>query len=120
LRPKPAASADDVAAYLKKTESLGGKTLVPPVKIPTCTFAWMQDPEGNTVGLSPEAPILVVLRADGDKDPCSFLAGLPPEEGHRRLAEAADRERFSLFSLSANVGNRHFIANHRKPQRFFP
>src|SRR6267154_1502476 len=25
---------DDVAAYLKKAESLGGKTLVPPVKIP--------------------------------------------------------------------------------------
>ena len=37
--------------YLKKAESLGGKTLVPPVKIPTGTFAWMQDPEGNTVGL---------------------------------------------------------------------
>jgi uncharacterized protein len=42
---------DDVAAYLKKAEALGGKTLVPPVKIPTGTFAWMQDPEGNTVGL---------------------------------------------------------------------
>jgi uncharacterized protein len=42
---------EDVAAYLKKAESLGGKTLVPPVKIPTGTFAWMQDPEGNTVGL---------------------------------------------------------------------
>ena len=42
---------DDVAGYLKKAESLGGKTLVPPVDIPTGTFAWMQDPEGNTVGL---------------------------------------------------------------------
>jgi len=42
---------DDVGAYLKKAEGLGGKTLVPPVKIPTGTFAWMQDPEGNTVGL---------------------------------------------------------------------
>jgi predicted enzyme related to lactoylglutathione lyase len=42
---------DDLAAYLKKAESLGGKILVPPVKIPTGTFAWMQDPEGNTVGL---------------------------------------------------------------------
>jgi predicted enzyme related to lactoylglutathione lyase len=41
----------DVGAYLKKAESLGGKTLVPPVEIPTGTFAWMQDPEGNTVGL---------------------------------------------------------------------
>jgi uncharacterized protein len=42
---------DDVAAALKKAESLGGKILVPPVDIPTGTFAWMQDPEGNTVGL---------------------------------------------------------------------
>ena len=42
---------DDVAAYLKTAESLGGKTLVPPVSIPTGTFAWMQDPEGNTIGL---------------------------------------------------------------------
>jgi predicted enzyme related to lactoylglutathione lyase len=24
---------------------------VPPIEIPTGTFAWMQDPEGNTVGL---------------------------------------------------------------------
>jgi uncharacterized protein len=42
---------EDVAAYLKKAESLGGKTLVPSIEIPTGTFAWMQDPEGNTIGL---------------------------------------------------------------------
>jgi uncharacterized protein len=42
---------EDVAAALKKAESLGGKTLVPPVEIPIGTFAWMQDPEGNTIGL---------------------------------------------------------------------
>ncbi len=42
---------DDVAAYLEKAKGLGAKTLVPPVDIPTGTFAWMQDPEGNTVGL---------------------------------------------------------------------
>jgi predicted enzyme related to lactoylglutathione lyase len=42
---------EDVAAYLKKAESMGGKTLIPPVEIPTGTFAWMQDPDGNTVGL---------------------------------------------------------------------
>jgi predicted enzyme related to lactoylglutathione lyase len=42
---------DDVAAYLEKVKGLGGKTLVPPVTIPTGTFAWFQDPEGNTVGL---------------------------------------------------------------------
>ena len=38
-------------AYLDKAKSLGGKTLVPPVEIPTGSFAWMQDPEGNTLGL---------------------------------------------------------------------
>jgi len=43
--------ADDVGAYLEKARSLGGKMLVPPVEIPTGIFAWMQDPEGNTVGL---------------------------------------------------------------------
>jgi uncharacterized protein len=42
---------DDVQKYLDKAKSLGGKMLVPPVEIPTGTFAWMQDPEGNTVGL---------------------------------------------------------------------
>jgi predicted enzyme related to lactoylglutathione lyase len=42
---------DDVAAHLKKIEELGGKTIVPPVPIPTGTFAWFADPEGNTVGL---------------------------------------------------------------------
>ena len=42
---------DDVQGYLDKASSLGGKTLVPPVPIPTGTFAWMQDPEGNTIGL---------------------------------------------------------------------
>jgi len=42
---------EDVAEALKKAESLGGKTVVPPVELPTGTFAWMQDPEGNTVGL---------------------------------------------------------------------
>ena len=42
---------EDVQAYLDKAQSLGGKTLVPPVPIPTGTFAWMADPEGNTIGL---------------------------------------------------------------------
>ncbi|HXN74140.1 MAG TPA: VOC family protein [Candidatus Acidoferrales bacterium] len=42
---------NDVQASLDKAKSLGGKTLVPPVDIPTGKFAWMQDPEGNTVGL---------------------------------------------------------------------
>ena len=42
---------DNVQAYLDKAGKLGGKTLVPPVEIPTGTFASFADPEGNTVGL---------------------------------------------------------------------
>jgi len=43
---------EDVAAALKKAESLGGKTLVPPITIPGAgMFAWFADPDGNTVGL---------------------------------------------------------------------
>lgn len=42
---------DDVQASLDRAASLGGKTLVPPIKIPTGTFAWFSDPEGNTIGL---------------------------------------------------------------------
>jgi len=42
---------DDVQAYLNKAEELGGKTLVPPIKIPTGTFAWFTDIDGNTIGL---------------------------------------------------------------------
>jgi len=42
---------DDPKAYLERAASPGGKTLVPPVEIPTGTFAWMDDPEGNINGL---------------------------------------------------------------------
>jgi predicted enzyme related to lactoylglutathione lyase len=42
---------DDVKAALDKAVSLGGKTVVPPIKIPTGTFAWFSDPDGNTIGL---------------------------------------------------------------------
>jgi len=42
---------DDVKAYLDKAVALGGKVVVPPVKIPTGTFAWFSDLEGNTIGL---------------------------------------------------------------------
>ena len=42
---------EDVAAALKQIEGLGGKTVVPPVEIPSGTFAWFADVEGNTVGL---------------------------------------------------------------------
>lgn len=42
---------DDVPATIKKAESLGGKQLVPEVPLPFGSFAWIADPEGNTVGL---------------------------------------------------------------------
>lgn len=42
---------DDVPAYLEKVEKFGGKTLMPPVEIPSGTFAWFADPGGNTIGL---------------------------------------------------------------------
>jgi uncharacterized protein len=42
---------DDVQAALDKATSLGGKTIVPPIKIPTGTFAWFNDLDGNTIGL---------------------------------------------------------------------
>ncbi len=43
---------DDIHGCLKKAEFLGGRVLVPPIPIPTGMFAWFQDPEGNTVGLT--------------------------------------------------------------------
>src|SRR5262249_10806802 len=41
----------DIPAALAKAESLGGKTVVPPVTIEQATFAWFADPDGNTIGL---------------------------------------------------------------------
>jgi len=42
---------EDVQAALDKAIDLGGKTLVPPIKIPTGAFAWFADPDGNMIGL---------------------------------------------------------------------
>jgi len=42
---------EDIQTCLDQAAKLGGKTLVPPVKIPTGTFAWFADPDGNTIGL---------------------------------------------------------------------
>jgi predicted enzyme related to lactoylglutathione lyase len=42
---------EDVQAALDKAAALGGKTLVAPITIPTGTFAWFTDPDGNTIGL---------------------------------------------------------------------
>lgn len=46
---------DDLDAYLRRAESLGGKTIAPPMEIPdVVTFAMFADPEGNVIGLVKE------------------------------------------------------------------
>lgn len=46
------AQVDDIEAYLKKAESLGGKTMVPATEVPGMGhFAWFTDPEGTIFGL---------------------------------------------------------------------
>ena len=48
---------DDLKTYLDKAAALGGKTLVPPIKIPTGRFAWFADPDGNIIALiEPKKP----------------------------------------------------------------
>ena len=43
---------DDLDAYLKKAESLGGKIVTPPMEIPgVVTLAHFSDPEGNVIGI---------------------------------------------------------------------
>ncbi len=42
---------DDIEAHLGRVAALGGKTVVPPVDIPTGRFAWFADPDGNVLGL---------------------------------------------------------------------
>jgi predicted enzyme related to lactoylglutathione lyase len=42
---------EDVPAAITKAESLGGKKIVGPVKIPTGTFAWIMDTQENVIGL---------------------------------------------------------------------
>jgi predicted enzyme related to lactoylglutathione lyase len=47
---------DSIEDSLAKAESLGGKTLVAKIDIPTGSFAWFADPDGNTVGLWKPSP----------------------------------------------------------------
>ena len=42
---------DDVAASVKKAIALGGKEVTPPTTIPGGEYAWIADPEGNTIGI---------------------------------------------------------------------
>lgn len=45
---------DDLQKYLTKAESLGGKTVAPPMDVPgwNLSIALMIDPEGHLIGLS--------------------------------------------------------------------
>ena len=43
---------DDLQKYLDKATKLGGKTIMPPTKMPQVEFALFADPEGNVIGLS--------------------------------------------------------------------
>jgi predicted enzyme related to lactoylglutathione lyase len=48
---------DDVQAALDKAESLGGRTLMPPMEpMPGTTIALISDPEGHVVGLVKPGP----------------------------------------------------------------
>jgi uncharacterized protein len=48
---------DDLKACMDKAAKLGGKTLVPPTDVPGMgQFAWIADPEGNTVGIWKPVP----------------------------------------------------------------
>lgn len=42
---------EDVTAHIGKAEALGCRKIVGPITIPTGTFAWIADPDGNTIGL---------------------------------------------------------------------
>lgn len=45
-------NVDDIEAYIAKAQGLGAKVVVPKVDIPGYgSFAWIADPDGNTVGL---------------------------------------------------------------------
>lgn len=63
--------ASDLDAKLEEIQSLGGKTLSPPIEIPNIvTFAMFQDPQGNAVGL--------VMSADPGQDVPGVSAGSNP------------------------------------------
>lgn len=47
-------AVDDIEDAVLKAEALGGKTLLPIIPIPQGRFTWIQDVEGNTIGLIQE------------------------------------------------------------------
>jgi uncharacterized protein len=42
---------ESIEESIAKAVSLGGKNVVPKIDIPTGSFAWISDPQGNIVGL---------------------------------------------------------------------
>lgn len=42
---------EEIKPYLDKVTKLGGRVIVPAIKIPSGHFAWIADPEGNVIGL---------------------------------------------------------------------
>ena len=42
---------DDIPLHLTRAEALGGKKLVGPIDLPTGSFAWFTDPDGNIIAL---------------------------------------------------------------------
>ena len=51
-------TADDLGAALKKAKRLGGKTVMPPSKVPNGPeIAQFSDPEGNVIGLVKPEPM---------------------------------------------------------------
>jgi uncharacterized protein len=48
---------EDLAPHLKDAEALGGKVAIPPVALPDGRkFAWLTDPDGNTIGIVTPIP----------------------------------------------------------------
>ena len=48
---------DDVDAYVKKAESLGGRVMMPKTTIPgSVTYAFISDPEGHMIGVMEPEP----------------------------------------------------------------
>ena len=46
------AQVDDLQATIDHAVKLGGKMLVPPQEVPNMGhFAWIQDPDGNMIGI---------------------------------------------------------------------
>jgi predicted enzyme related to lactoylglutathione lyase len=42
---------EELEPYLRRANELGGKTIIPPIDLPTGSFAWFADIDGNILGL---------------------------------------------------------------------